>query len=234
MRDACGVCGGEGACLGCDGVPYSGKRLDRCGVCGGDAAACAPVNRNAEVVSVVWGLQPGPGPPPAPAGLDLAAPRAQSALAAACARLSADGEARGFVQPQGTVCWIVAFRAWLEAQGRAFPVPRATFLPLVARWYYFAAALRYRDKLGFDNSSAPARLTFVRVDFLTTLARPAPAAEARAHYDFWEAAVGALEATPELGAAFQSCEAWNAMFAEVRLWARGFRVPGLWWSRFVL
>jgi len=34
--DACGVCGGDGkSCMGCDGVPNSGKELDACSVCGG-------------------------------------------------------------------------------------------------------------------------------------------------------------------------------------------------------
>ncbi|CAD2218773.1 serine peptidase, clan SB, family S8-like protein [Angomonas deanei] len=35
-NDVCGVCGGSGMCLGCDGVPRSGKVYDACGVCGGD------------------------------------------------------------------------------------------------------------------------------------------------------------------------------------------------------
>ncbi|KPA85171.1 subtilisin-like serine peptidase [Leptomonas pyrrhocoris] len=34
--DACGVCGGNGLCRGCDGIPGSGKVYDACGVCGGD------------------------------------------------------------------------------------------------------------------------------------------------------------------------------------------------------
>jgi len=33
--DLCGVCNGHNACLGCDGVPRSGKRYDRCGACDG-------------------------------------------------------------------------------------------------------------------------------------------------------------------------------------------------------
>ena len=38
--DVCGVCGGNGrSCVGCDGVPNSGRAFDRCGVCGG-ADAC--------------------------------------------------------------------------------------------------------------------------------------------------------------------------------------------------
>jgi hypothetical protein len=36
-NDTCGVCGGNNStCVGCDGVPFSGKKLDRCGVCLGD------------------------------------------------------------------------------------------------------------------------------------------------------------------------------------------------------
>jgi hypothetical protein len=37
--DACGVCGGNGSsCAGCDGVPNSGKKLDKCGICDGKNA----------------------------------------------------------------------------------------------------------------------------------------------------------------------------------------------------
>jgi len=36
-KDICGVCDGDGkSCLGCDGVPNSGKVNDACGHCGGD------------------------------------------------------------------------------------------------------------------------------------------------------------------------------------------------------
>ncbi|CAJ1029052.1 hypothetical protein, conserved [Leishmania lindenbergi] len=34
--DACNVCGGDGLCRGCDGVPGSGATYDACGVCGGN------------------------------------------------------------------------------------------------------------------------------------------------------------------------------------------------------
>jgi hypothetical protein len=41
-RDVCGVCGGDAtSCLGCDRVPNSRKIIDACGVCGGDNATCA-------------------------------------------------------------------------------------------------------------------------------------------------------------------------------------------------
>jgi PERQ amino acid-rich with GYF domain-containing protein len=40
-RDMCGVCGGTNStCLGCDGVPNSGKVVDLCKVCGGDSSSC--------------------------------------------------------------------------------------------------------------------------------------------------------------------------------------------------
>ncbi|KAK7195001.1 subtilisin-like serine peptidase [Novymonas esmeraldas] len=47
-RDVCGVCGGDGLCRGCDGVPGSGVTYDSCGVCGGNntctgAATATPV-----------------------------------------------------------------------------------------------------------------------------------------------------------------------------------------------
>lgn len=39
--DSCGVCfGNHVACVGCDGVPNSGKVLDACGVCGGSNSTC--------------------------------------------------------------------------------------------------------------------------------------------------------------------------------------------------
>jgi hypothetical protein len=42
VPDVCKVCGGNGkSCLGCDGVPNSGKVLDACNICGGDGKSCA-------------------------------------------------------------------------------------------------------------------------------------------------------------------------------------------------
>lgn len=42
--DVCGVCGGDNSsCVGCDGVPNSGKTYDSCGVCGGDNSTCTGV-----------------------------------------------------------------------------------------------------------------------------------------------------------------------------------------------
>lgn len=39
-----GVCGGDnGTCLGCDGVPNSGKLRDSCGVCGGNGSTCTNI-----------------------------------------------------------------------------------------------------------------------------------------------------------------------------------------------
>lgn len=41
VPDVCNVCGGDGkSCLGCDGVPFSGKVVDACNVCGGDGKSC--------------------------------------------------------------------------------------------------------------------------------------------------------------------------------------------------
>jgi hypothetical protein len=39
VYDRCGVCGGDNACLGCDGRPFGGK-YDACGVCNGDNSTC--------------------------------------------------------------------------------------------------------------------------------------------------------------------------------------------------
>ena len=39
--DSCGVCfGNHVACVGCDGVPNSGKVIDACGLCGGTNSTC--------------------------------------------------------------------------------------------------------------------------------------------------------------------------------------------------
>jgi hypothetical protein len=39
-----GICGGDNStCLGCDGVPNSGKIRDSCGVCGGDGSICTNI-----------------------------------------------------------------------------------------------------------------------------------------------------------------------------------------------
>jgi hypothetical protein len=40
-----GICGGDNSsCLGCDGVPNSGKTIDSCGVCGGDGSSCTAIS----------------------------------------------------------------------------------------------------------------------------------------------------------------------------------------------
>lgn len=39
--DICNVCGATGtSCLGCDSLPFSGKTVDQCGICGGDGKSC--------------------------------------------------------------------------------------------------------------------------------------------------------------------------------------------------
>jgi len=38
--DACGVCGGNETCRGCDGLLWSGIEIDDCGICGGDGSTC--------------------------------------------------------------------------------------------------------------------------------------------------------------------------------------------------
>jgi len=38
--DSCGVCAGKNECMGCDGIPHSGKKKDGCGVCGGNGSSC--------------------------------------------------------------------------------------------------------------------------------------------------------------------------------------------------
>ena len=44
-KDACGICGGDNSsCVGCDGVPNSGKIRDSCGVCGGDGSSCTAIS----------------------------------------------------------------------------------------------------------------------------------------------------------------------------------------------
>lgn len=35
-KDSCGVCGGDDACVGCDGKAHSNMKTDSCGVCGGN------------------------------------------------------------------------------------------------------------------------------------------------------------------------------------------------------
>ena len=40
-----GVCGGDNStCIGCDGVPNSGKVNDSCNVCGGDGTTCTTIS----------------------------------------------------------------------------------------------------------------------------------------------------------------------------------------------
>ncbi|RKP16120.1 hypothetical protein ROZALSC1DRAFT_31801 [Rozella allomycis CSF55] len=42
VMDPCGICNGDGStCIGCDGIPASGKTFDACQVCGGDNSTCA-------------------------------------------------------------------------------------------------------------------------------------------------------------------------------------------------
>ena len=40
-----GICGGDSSsCMGCDGVPNSGKINDSCNVCGGDGSTCTTIS----------------------------------------------------------------------------------------------------------------------------------------------------------------------------------------------
>jgi hypothetical protein len=48
--DLCGVCGGKNLCVGCDNIVNSTQKLDACGVCGGTGSQC---NQNGTVV-VNW------------------------------------------------------------------------------------------------------------------------------------------------------------------------------------
>ena len=59
--DSCGVCfGNHVACVGCDGVPNSGKAIDACGVCGGTNSTCKGcdgVPNSGKVVDLCGGRQ---------------------------------------------------------------------------------------------------------------------------------------------------------------------------------
>jgi hypothetical protein len=46
--DECGVCGGNDACVGCDGEPNSGLVDDQCGECGGDNSSCTDCAGNVD------------------------------------------------------------------------------------------------------------------------------------------------------------------------------------------
>eukprot|EP01062_Namystynia_karyoxenos_P021937 TRINITY_DN1837_c0_g1_i1.p1 TRINITY_DN1837_c0_g1~~TRINITY_DN1837_c0_g1_i1.p1 ORF type:complete len:2069 (+),score=598.65 TRINITY_DN1837_c0_g1_i1:287-6208(+) len=56
--DECGVCGGLGECMGCDGVLGSGKVVDACGVCGGDGG-CGVMGGPPATVEILFGLHEG-------------------------------------------------------------------------------------------------------------------------------------------------------------------------------
>eukprot|EP00658_Telonema_sp_P-2_P032489 TRINITY_DN2404_c0_g2_i6.p1 TRINITY_DN2404_c0_g2~~TRINITY_DN2404_c0_g2_i6.p1 ORF type:complete len:1121 (+),score=119.97 TRINITY_DN2404_c0_g2_i6:3-3365(+) len=53
--DRCGVCGGTGQCLGCDGILGSNVLPDACGVCGGNNE-CLRGELKQAYVSFVWGV----------------------------------------------------------------------------------------------------------------------------------------------------------------------------------
>lgn len=53
--DRCGVCGGTGQCLGCDGIVGSNNIPDSCGVCSGNNE-CARGEAVQAYVSFVWGI----------------------------------------------------------------------------------------------------------------------------------------------------------------------------------
>ncbi|EGG24198.1 hypothetical protein DFA_06345 [Cavenderia fasciculata] len=67
--DVCGVCGGAGkSCVGCDGVPFSGKVVDVCGTCGGNGACKAVVpepdnadNKNTRLKIIIGSVIGGTG-----------------------------------------------------------------------------------------------------------------------------------------------------------------------------
>ena len=156
VLDQCGVCGGKGSCIGCDGVLGSGLTIDKCGVCGGNNS-CNPGHTQV-IITVMWGASRGGGTPFGAASLDstvhLGSPLSQLDLYHDCILLRRSGVAVSclmydFVTSSGT-----------NYSEKEFPVAL----------YRYAASQRRLPEVGFFGN-VESEATITGVAFLTATVR---------------------------------------------------------------
>ena len=154
--DVCGDCGGNGVCVGCDGVPHSGKKFDSCGVCGGDNSCLGAAQSTPLSVTFL---------------VDCTRVSVSSntvvdellALQAACFVLL-NASTEGKILP-GFRCFADDFVAWAQSEAGLTSLGSSTWT--VSDVYSFAKARGRLGEIGFDvNSVAASRVTFAATDVL--------------------------------------------------------------------
>jgi hypothetical protein len=156
------VCGGYGLCVGCDGVPNSGKAFDACGVCGGDNGCLGAAQSTPIGVTFLVDCT-------SSAVTDDNVVSAFRSLQGVCLELL-DASARGKVLP-GAHCFAQDFLTWATSAAGVVSLGGPTWT--VGDVYRFASVRGRLGEVGFDvNSAKAARVMFmaaeVKLPVLTT------------------------------------------------------------------
>lgn len=138
--DKCGVCGGSGNCIGCDGVPNSGKVFDECGVCGGNngclgTTAASSISVTFFVNVAAYGTLPA---------------ELLDALSALCQTIQGHASAGVMIAP--VTCVISDYITW-QTQGAGYTTTNTTQYD-IHRLYTYALAAGGIGNLGFSETNA--------------------------------------------------------------------------------
>jgi hypothetical protein len=148
--DKCGVCGGSGDCIGCDGIPNSGKVFDSCGVCGGDNGCLGAASSSPVSVTFLVDLE--------------AYPTLQSshyqALSAYCTTLQTMASSGVFLAPVS--CVISDYITW-QTQGAGYTSTNTTELDIQRLYTYAFGAGRIGDLIFNEVNSNSSSLRLLHV-----------------------------------------------------------------------
>jgi hypothetical protein len=204
--DRCGVCGGDGNCIGCDGVADSGLRYDACGVCGGTgecllAEGVAPV-----AVTFLFRVES-----PDPSAASPTFSRTVKQLAAACRSLQVLAATGQLLSP--VRCVAADFVAWLESvEGRSYVLSHGG-VENTSTLAHYAAATSRQHEVAFASEPA------TRIAFTTTVVQlpvVTVATNAALHRAYEEMVAAAASVESSAGAGIrvlQTSEVWASAVA---------------------
>ncbi|CUF99314.1 subtilisin-like serine protease, putative [Bodo saltans] len=148
--DKCGVCGGSGNCIGCDGIPNSGKVYDSCGVCGGDNGCLGTTSASPVSVTFLVDVH---------SYITLQTYQYQS-LAAYCKKLQ-DMAAQGVIIDTVS-CVISDYITW-QTQGAGYTSTNTTQLDIHRLYTYAYGAGRIGDLIFSDTNGNSSTLQLLYV-----------------------------------------------------------------------